>query len=228
MLYNLHFFSSKCRLFHNATLFGFCITHILNTGVLKFEEKKIRRQKVKEDRRYWNLKELPPDRTLWTAALADGVDQSQGGVHDPGRGGHDTNFGISRQLKTRFLTHKVAKSLASTYMHYKLRADCLRKKKKLSFLTTTVSNPTMDSYFPISEHNNPCSSCHTADTLVKNVDKIRTLAALPAHHSAFLQWRSFGKRVVRPPSVAERKGHKTEPTKYQFYRRSKKTAPFNI
>ena len=32
MLYNLHFFSSKCRLFHNATLFGFCITHILNTG----------------------------------------------------------------------------------------------------------------------------------------------------------------------------------------------------
>ena len=40
------FFSSKCRLFHNATLFGFCITHILNTGVLKFE-KKIRRQKVK-------------------------------------------------------------------------------------------------------------------------------------------------------------------------------------
>ena len=46
MLYNLHFFSSKCRLFHNATLFVFCITHILNTGVLKFE-KKIRRQKFK-------------------------------------------------------------------------------------------------------------------------------------------------------------------------------------
>ena len=45
MLYNPHFFSSKCRLFHTATLFGFCITHILNTGVLKFE-KKIRRQKV--------------------------------------------------------------------------------------------------------------------------------------------------------------------------------------
>jgi hypothetical protein len=51
MLYNLHFFSSKCRLFHNATLFGFCITHILNTGVLKFEEKKIRRQKVNLPRR---------------------------------------------------------------------------------------------------------------------------------------------------------------------------------
>ena len=35
MLYNLHFFSSKHRLFHNATLFGFCITHILNTGCAK-------------------------------------------------------------------------------------------------------------------------------------------------------------------------------------------------
>ena len=46
MLYNLQIFSSKCRLFHNSTLFGFCITHILNTGVLKFERKKIRRQKV--------------------------------------------------------------------------------------------------------------------------------------------------------------------------------------
>ena len=46
MLYNLHFFSSKCRLFHNATLFGFCITHILNTGCAKIL-KKIRRQKVK-------------------------------------------------------------------------------------------------------------------------------------------------------------------------------------
>ena len=34
------FVSLKCRLFHNATLFGFCITHILNTGVLKFEKKK--------------------------------------------------------------------------------------------------------------------------------------------------------------------------------------------
>ena len=45
MLYNLHFFSSKCRLFHNATLFGFCITHILNTGCAKMW-KKVRRQKV--------------------------------------------------------------------------------------------------------------------------------------------------------------------------------------
>ena len=46
MLYNLHFFSSKRRLFHNATLFGFCITHILNTGCAKIC-KKVRRQKVK-------------------------------------------------------------------------------------------------------------------------------------------------------------------------------------
>ena len=46
MLYNLHFFSSKCRLFHNATLFGFCTTHSLNTGCAKIK-KKIRRQKVK-------------------------------------------------------------------------------------------------------------------------------------------------------------------------------------
>ena len=51
MLYNLHFFSSKCRLFHNANLFGFCITHILNTSVLKFE-KKVHRQKV-------NVSQLP-------------------------------------------------------------------------------------------------------------------------------------------------------------------------
>ena len=33
-------------LFHNATLFGFCITDILNTGCAKIW-KKIRRQKVK-------------------------------------------------------------------------------------------------------------------------------------------------------------------------------------
>ena len=41
ILYNLHFFfSSKCRLFHNATLFGFCITYILNTGCAKIWKKK--------------------------------------------------------------------------------------------------------------------------------------------------------------------------------------------
>ena len=29
------FFSSKCSLFHNANLFGSCITHILYTGCAK-------------------------------------------------------------------------------------------------------------------------------------------------------------------------------------------------
>ena len=51
MLYNLHFFPSKCRLFHNATLFGFYITHILNTGCAKIWKKKVRRQKVKASKR---------------------------------------------------------------------------------------------------------------------------------------------------------------------------------
>ena len=50
MLYNLHFFPSKCRLFHSATLFGFCITHILNAGCAKIWKKKIRRQKFKTAR----------------------------------------------------------------------------------------------------------------------------------------------------------------------------------
>ena len=40
MLYNFHFFSSKCRLFYNATWFGFCITHILNTGCAKIWREK--------------------------------------------------------------------------------------------------------------------------------------------------------------------------------------------
>jgi hypothetical protein len=33
------FFSSKCRLFHNATLFGSRIIHILNTECAKIEKK---------------------------------------------------------------------------------------------------------------------------------------------------------------------------------------------
>jgi hypothetical protein len=32
-------FSSKCRLFHNATLFGSCIIHILNTGCANIRRK---------------------------------------------------------------------------------------------------------------------------------------------------------------------------------------------
>jgi hypothetical protein len=31
------FFSSKCRLFHNATFFGSCIIRILHTGCAKIE-----------------------------------------------------------------------------------------------------------------------------------------------------------------------------------------------
>jgi hypothetical protein len=37
-LYSPFFFSSKFSLFHNANLFGSCITHILYTGVLKLKK----------------------------------------------------------------------------------------------------------------------------------------------------------------------------------------------
>ena len=50
MLYTLRFFSSKCSLFHNANLFGSCITFLLYyisyTGVLKLKKNKFRRQRV--------------------------------------------------------------------------------------------------------------------------------------------------------------------------------------
>ena len=49
MLYNLHFFSSKCRLFHNATVLGFCITHILNTGCAKIWKKKSVARRLNKD-----------------------------------------------------------------------------------------------------------------------------------------------------------------------------------
>ena len=39
MLYILRFFSSKCRLFHNATFFGSCIIHILNRECAKILKK---------------------------------------------------------------------------------------------------------------------------------------------------------------------------------------------
>jgi len=45
MLHNLCFFSSKCRLFHNATFFGSYIILILNRGVLNFKGK-FQRQRV--------------------------------------------------------------------------------------------------------------------------------------------------------------------------------------
>ena len=48
MVYTLHFFSSKCSLFHNSSVFGSCIIHILYTGCAKIKKKKFRRQKVKE------------------------------------------------------------------------------------------------------------------------------------------------------------------------------------
>jgi hypothetical protein len=57
MLHTLRFFLFKMCLFHNATFFGSCIIHILNTGVLKFKRKS-RRQRVKQSKqpvscRYW-------------------------------------------------------------------------------------------------------------------------------------------------------------------------------
>jgi len=53
MLYTLRFFSSKCRLFHNATFFGFSIIHILHTGCAKILNVKLRCQKVKEGENVW-------------------------------------------------------------------------------------------------------------------------------------------------------------------------------
>ena len=45
-LYSTFFSSSKCSLFQNSNVFGFCIIHILCTGVLKLKKKQFRRQKV--------------------------------------------------------------------------------------------------------------------------------------------------------------------------------------
>jgi len=38
MLYTLSFFSSKCSLFHNANMFGYCIIHILYAGCAKIKK----------------------------------------------------------------------------------------------------------------------------------------------------------------------------------------------
>jgi len=38
MVYSLHFFSSKCSLFHNSNVFGSCIIHILYTGCAKIKK----------------------------------------------------------------------------------------------------------------------------------------------------------------------------------------------
>jgi hypothetical protein len=40
MLQTLRFFSSKCRLFYNATFFGSCVIHILYTECAKIKKKK--------------------------------------------------------------------------------------------------------------------------------------------------------------------------------------------
>ena len=37
-LYSPFYFSSKCSLFHNANLFGYCIIHILYTGCAKIKK----------------------------------------------------------------------------------------------------------------------------------------------------------------------------------------------
>ena len=38
MVYTLRFFSSKCNLFHNSSVFGSCIIHILYTGCAKIKK----------------------------------------------------------------------------------------------------------------------------------------------------------------------------------------------
>ena len=73
MLCNLHFFPSKCRLFHNATLFGFRVTHILNTECAKIW-KKIRRQKVKRgDFSLCDAPRLGRPKTVTTLEIIDQI-----------------------------------------------------------------------------------------------------------------------------------------------------------
>ena len=61
MLYNLRFFfSSKCSLFHNASLFGSCIIHNLYKGCAKIKKnnsdaKGLMNDKCKLLRKLWHL-----------------------------------------------------------------------------------------------------------------------------------------------------------------------------
>jgi hypothetical protein len=71
-------FSSKCRLFYNATFFGSGIIQILHTGVLKFKLN-LRCQKV--NHKIWSYKNLNTknavrslDYILFNFQLASGVD----------------------------------------------------------------------------------------------------------------------------------------------------------
>ena len=92
MLCNLHFFSlQKCRLFHNATLFGFCITHILNTGCDKIWKKKSVAKRLimnswatTQPRKFCSSKTLVskliklwPTFTLWQLTSCSGVLQGK-------------------------------------------------------------------------------------------------------------------------------------------------------
>jgi hypothetical protein len=65
------FFSSRCRLFHNAIFFGSCNIHILNTGVLKFK-RKFRHQRIKISLKYEknNERTLHEDQCICCSHLA--------------------------------------------------------------------------------------------------------------------------------------------------------------
>ena len=63
------FFSSKCRLFHNATLFGSCIIRILPTGGAKIVSVKFRLQKVKSRNLFGQSISTGIPSTSWTSVL---------------------------------------------------------------------------------------------------------------------------------------------------------------
>ena len=55
MLYTLHFFSSKCSLFHNANFFGSCIIHILYTGCAEIKKINSGAKGLKETKEFPSL-----------------------------------------------------------------------------------------------------------------------------------------------------------------------------